>query len=247
MTFLGLLGPFANKNLPKLWHDHSGYLDHWLPIWVDSGFGVGVSVLPAEIVRTLYRARPEDWGGDRDSECDRISAELSQVMKLKIGQPFASPVDLNLFPYPMDISTIKARLDNRFYRRASAVEFDVRYIFTNANKFNQPESGVVRSASVITELCLEIIRNRNSASATSVSKYGMLVEEADEAVTEPNTSGASAETTSNIRCRSRRNSHTESESEEDFSEPQSRNGVDISKSKVNFCKFYVIEIVIHTC
>ena len=147
----------------------------------------------------------------------------------------------------MDISTIKARLDNRFYRRASAVEFDVRYIFTNANKFNQPESGVVRSASVITELCLEIIRNRNSASATSVSKYGMLVEEADEAVTEPNTSGASAETTSNIRCRSRRNSHTESESEEDFSEPQSRNGVDISKSKVNFCKFYVIEIVIHTC
>ena len=58
----------------------------------------------------------------------------------------------------------------------------------------------------------------------------MLVEGADEVCE------ASAETTSNIRSRSRRNSHTESESEEDSSEPQSRNGVDVTKSKVSFCK-----------
>ena len=24
--------------MEKLWHDHSGYLDHWLPIWVDNGY-----------------------------------------------------------------------------------------------------------------------------------------------------------------------------------------------------------------
>jgi hypothetical protein len=37
--------------------------------------------------------------------------------------PFLTPVDLNVFPiyaiiieYPMDITTIKSRLENRFYR-----------------------------------------------------------------------------------------------------------------------------------
>ena len=42
--------------------------------------GAGVPVLPEENVTTLYRPGPEDWGGlDRDSECDRITAELSKV------------------------------------------------------------------------------------------------------------------------------------------------------------------------
>ena len=51
-------------------------------------------------------------------QCDRISAPLSQVMRLTIAKPFESPVDLNLHPYyasiveyPMDLFTIKTRLD----------------------------------------------------------------------------------------------------------------------------------------
>ena len=61
----------------------------------------GVPVLPAEIVRTLYQPQPEDWEGDRDIECDRISAGLSQVMELAIAEPFASSVDLHFYPYPL--------------------------------------------------------------------------------------------------------------------------------------------------
>ena len=158
----------------------------------------------------MYRPRPEDWGGERDSECDRISAELSQVMKLAIAEPFVSLVDLNLCPYPMDISTIKARLDNRFYRRASAVEFDANYIYTNARMSNQPESDMVRSASIITKTCMKIIRKN-----TSVAKYEMRVEGTDETAGGPSTSRSGAKrngTTSNIGSRNRRNSqHTESE------------------------------------
>ena len=167
-------------------------------------------VLPSEIVATMYRPRPEDWGGERDSECDRISAELSQVMKLAIAEPFVSLVDLNLCPYPIDISTIKARLDNRFYRRASAVEFDVNYIYTNARMFNQPESDIVRSASIITKTCMKIIRKN-----TAVAKYEMRVEGTDGTAGGPSTSRSGAKrngTTSNIGSRSRRNSQpTESE------------------------------------
>ena len=60
----------------------------------------------------------------------------------------------------MDLSIIKSRLDSRFYHRAESVEFDVNYIFTNARKFYNANSPVIRSASTVTKLCLEMIRNR---------------------------------------------------------------------------------------
>ena len=192
-----------------------------------------VPVIPSEIVGTFYRPRPEDWGGDRDSECDRISAGLGQVMKLAIAEPFVTSVDPNLFPYPMDLSTIKQRLDNRFYRRASVIEFDVNYIYTNARMFNQPESDIVRSAFEITNACMKIIRKN-----TAVAKYQMPVEG------DGGTSGYVAERTEhkmkrnpNIQSRSHRFTNLQisnSETEEDSSELSSRNQVTEVKSKVNY-------------
>ena len=150
--------------------------------------GAGVPVLPDEVVSTLYRTRPEDWGGlDRDSECDRISAALSKLMKYAIAEPFVSLADQSC-PYPMDLTTIKQRLDNRFYRRASAVESNVNYIYTNARMFNQPESVMVRSASIITTACIKIIRKNTVAMA----KHKMCVEGGDETAVGPSTSGAGA-------------------------------------------------------
>ena len=88
----------------------------------------------------------------------------------------------------MDLTTIKQRLDNRFYRRASAVESDVNYIYTNARMFNQPESVMVRSASIITTACIKIIRNNTVAMA----KHKMCVEGGDVSAGGPSTSGAGA-------------------------------------------------------
>jgi hypothetical protein len=148
--------------------------------------------------------------------------------------------------YPMDLSTIKARLENRFYRRVTAVQYDVRYVYTNACKFNEPKSDIVRSASIISDLCLEIIRNRDSVDATAlyhqlVEKYKIRDEGADEnaAGAGPSKSGGStkrngsAPNTPNTRSRSRRNSqHTDSESEDTSSKTKSRNGTENGKSKV---------------
>ena len=137
--------------------------------------GAGVPVLPIVIANKLYRPRPEDWGGDRDSECDRISVELSKLMGLAIAKPFVSPVDLNRHPsyasivqYPIDLSTIKYRLDNRFYRRQLVVEFDINYIVTNARKFHHKNSDIIRSASIVTDICLEILHNRYPVDATYI-------------------------------------------------------------------------------
>ena len=161
-------------------------------------------VLPSEIVRTLYRPRPEDWGDDLETECDRISAALGQVMKLAESEPFASPVNPNLCPYPMDLSTIKKRLDNRFYRRKEAVLFDLSYVFTKA------ESNNIRSASIIKNLCLEIIGTRDAVDVPAMYQELLEKYELGEEENGPGTSGADAASTSNTRTRSRRLTTTHS-------------------------------------
>ncbi|XP_046632706.1 PH-interacting protein-like isoform X1 [Daphnia pulicaria] len=154
-----------------------------------------VPALPTEIASLLYKPHAEDWPpvGDRDSECDRISSGFSKVMDMYVAKHFATPVNLDLYPtyasmvkYPMDLSTIKARLENRFYRRVTSVQYDVRRIHINAYKFNLPTSDIVRNASIISDLCLEIIGNRDSDDVKAMcreikEKYRILDEEEEKA------------------------------------------------------------------
>ena len=148
---------------------------------------------------------------------------------MAIAEPFAlPPVDLNLRPYPMDLTTIKQRLDNRFYRRISAVLFDFSYVFTKSNN--------IRSTSIIKNLCLEIIGTRDAVPAI----YQRLLEKnelreggAEENADGPGTSEVAI--TSNTRSRSRRNlkiSNSEPEKEKSKSS-KSRNAVATCKSMVN--------------
>ncbi|XP_046657264.1 bromodomain and WD repeat-containing protein 3-like isoform X2 [Daphnia pulicaria] len=132
-----------------------------------------------------YKPQIVDWPpvGDMDFECDRISSGISKIMNLTAAKPFTAPVNLEAYPLyvfvvkypPMDLSTVKSRLDNRFYRRLAAVQYDVRTICSNAYKFNEPKSDIVRNASIISDLCLEVIRNRDSTDAIT-SVYQQLVE-----------------------------------------------------------------------
>ncbi|KAB0802050.1 hypothetical protein PPYR_04236 [Photinus pyralis] len=129
--------------------------------------GDPVKVLPEEIQNILYRPQAEEWPhGDRESACKKICEGLEKVMGLAIAEPFLAPVDLSQYPtyayiveYPIDLSTIKARLENNFYRRITAAQFDVRYLATNAEKFNEPHSIIVKRARIISELCLKIIKS----------------------------------------------------------------------------------------
>lgn len=123
-------------------------------------------VLPDEIQSILYQPAVDEWPlGDRDGACRRIISCLDKVMALAIAEPFLAPVDLNLYKtyafvveYPVDLSTIKARFENHFYRRIAAAQFDVRYLAANAEQFNEPHSVIVKSARIITDLCLRIIK-----------------------------------------------------------------------------------------
>lgn len=123
-------------------------------------------MLPEERQAILYQPHAEEWPmGDRDATCRRIIRGLDQVMSLSIAEPFMVPVDLSLYPsyayiveYPIDLSTIKARFENHFYRRITSAQFDVRYLAANAEQFNEPHSHIVKKARIVTDLCLRIIK-----------------------------------------------------------------------------------------
>ncbi|EFN89603.1 PH-interacting protein isoform X2 [Harpegnathos saltator] len=138
--------------------------------------GGAVSVLPEEIRAILYQPHAEEWPmGDREATCRRIIRGLDQVMSLAIAEPFVAPVDLNTYPtyayiveYPIDLSTIKARFENHFYRRITSAQFDVRYLATNAEQFNEPHSTIVKQARIVTDLCLRIIKETTQLDVPAV-------------------------------------------------------------------------------
>nr|XP_008105713.1 PREDICTED: bromodomain and WD repeat-containing protein 1 isoform X2 [Anolis carolinensis] len=131
--------------------------------------GASVSVTAEEMAKLLYKPQKGEWQEEsQDEECERIISAIDQLLTLDISAPFAGPVDLNTYPkystviaYPTDLWTIRMRLFNRFYRRLSALIWEVRCIESNARTFNEPNSTIAKSAQKITDQLLEFIRNPN--------------------------------------------------------------------------------------
>lgn len=131
--------------------------------------GASISVTSDELEKLLYKPQEGEWGQrSRDEECDRIISGIDQLLNLDIAAAFAGPVDLCTYPkyctvvaYPTDLYTIRMRLVNRFYRRLSALIWEVRYIEHNARTFNEPESVIARSAKKITDQLLKFIKNQD--------------------------------------------------------------------------------------
>ncbi|XP_054829119.1 bromodomain and WD repeat-containing protein 1 isoform X2 [Eublepharis macularius] len=131
--------------------------------------GASVSVTAEEMAKLLYKPQKEEWQEkSQNEECERIIHGIDQLLTLAISAAFVGPVDLNTYPkyctvvaYPTDLWTIRMRLVNRFYRRLSALIWEVRCIESNARTFNVPNSSITRSAQKITDQLLEFIRNPN--------------------------------------------------------------------------------------
>lgn len=140
--------------------------------------GEGLAVTSEEIKDLLYSPTMNEWPGvGRDYECERILNGLQKIMELSIAEPFNFPVDLDSFPnyaiyidYPIDLNTIRERLDNRYYRRVNSIQWDVRKIETNAAKFNQPKSEIVKKATLLTELLLEFINDTECTNPIPIYK-----------------------------------------------------------------------------
>uniref|UniRef100_A0A673LRE3 Bromodomain and WD repeat-containing protein 3-like n=1 Tax=Sinocyclocheilus rhinocerous TaxID=307959 RepID=A0A673LRE3_9TELE len=125
----------------------------------------GVPVTDEEMMDILYKPQEDEWGDKgRDQESARIIAGIEQLVTVDIAAPFSGPVDLTQYPtycaiiaYPTDLNTIKLRLKHNFYRRLSALIWDVKHIEQNAKTFNEPRSKIAESAKIITNALLKFI------------------------------------------------------------------------------------------
>ncbi|XP_015362080.1 PH-interacting protein [Marmota marmota marmota] len=130
--------------------------------------GTSVPLTDVECRSLIYKPLDGEWGTNpRDEECERIVAGINQLMTLDIASAFVAPVDLQAYPmyctvvaYPTDLSTIKQRLENRFYRRVSSLMWEVRYIEHNTRTFNEPGSPIVKSAKFVTDLLLHFVKDQ---------------------------------------------------------------------------------------
>ncbi|XP_066145851.1 bromodomain-containing protein 3-like isoform X8 [Euwallacea fornicatus] len=87
--------------------------------------------------------------------CNEILKDLFSKKHCSYAWPFYKPVDaelLGLHDYhdiikkPMDLGTVKRKMDNREYRSAQEFAQDVRLIFTNCYKYNPSDHDVVAMA-----------------------------------------------------------------------------------------------------
>ncbi|XP_066509562.1 bromodomain-containing protein 3-like isoform X1 [Hoplias malabaricus] len=87
--------------------------------------------------------------------CDTILKEMLSKKHAAYAWPFYKPVDaeaLELHDYheiikqPMDLSTVKKKMDGREYPDAQSFAADVRLMFSNCYKYNPPDHEVVAMA-----------------------------------------------------------------------------------------------------
>ncbi|KAJ8355742.1 hypothetical protein SKAU_G00185360 [Synaphobranchus kaupii] len=131
--------------------------------------GLSVPLSEEEHRELLYVPLEGEWGSQtRNDECERIIAGIDQLATLDIAAPFVFPVDLQAYPtyctvvaYLTDLSTIKERLMNRFYRRMSSLMWEVRYIEHNAQTFNEPGTPIVKTAKFVSDLMLQFIKDQS--------------------------------------------------------------------------------------
>lgn len=87
--------------------------------------------------------------------CNDILKDLQSKRHAGYAWPFYKPVDtdaLDLHDYkkviksPMDLGTMKVKMDNRSYNSSAEFAADMRLIFTNCYKYNPPDHEVVQMA-----------------------------------------------------------------------------------------------------
>ncbi|XP_024127837.1 bromodomain-containing protein 4 isoform X3 [Oryzias melastigma] len=95
--------------------------------------------------------KPQDQLG----YCAALVRDMLSKKHAAYAWPFYKPVDVDalglhdyhdIIKHPMDLSTIKAKLENRQYREPQEFAADVRLMFSNCYKYNPPDHEVVAMA-----------------------------------------------------------------------------------------------------
>jgi len=87
--------------------------------------------------------------------CSSILKELTNKKNLAYSWPFLAPVDvvalglrdyLDVIKEPMDLGSVKQKLDSGVYRKPEEFAHDIRLIFKNCVKYNSPDHEISKLA-----------------------------------------------------------------------------------------------------
>ncbi|XP_012657076.1 bromodomain testis-specific protein [Otolemur garnettii] len=93
--------------------------------------------------------------------CSEILKEMLAKKHFSYAWPFYNPVDVNalglhnyydIVKHPMDLGTIKGKMDNQEYKDAYEFAADVRLMFMNCYKYNPPDHEVVTMAKMLQDV-----------------------------------------------------------------------------------------------
>ncbi|EHA99993.1 Bromodomain testis-specific protein [Heterocephalus glaber] len=93
--------------------------------------------------------------------CNEILKEMLSKKHFSYAWPFHSPVDVNalglhnyydIVKNPMDLGTIKKKMDNQEYKDAYEFAADVRLMFMNCYKYNSPDHDIVAMAKTLQDV-----------------------------------------------------------------------------------------------
>ncbi|KAJ8428040.1 hypothetical protein Cgig2_007617 [Carnegiea gigantea] len=116
--------------------------------------------LTSSVVGTKRKLEGVDCELERRLKMDRYAKSnckviLGKLLKHRVAFPFKKPVNpvelcipdyFDIIKNPMDLGTIKQKLDDNKYRDSEEFESDVRLTFSNAMRYNPPENSVYKYA-----------------------------------------------------------------------------------------------------
>ena len=97
----------------------------------------------------LHRYKHDDFPSDHneDNAFRRISVGFDRTINLPIALPFRRTISQP--SNPIQLLTIKSRIERRFYRRADAIEFDI-----NQWKLNNPG----QHSKIIADILIKVLQ-----------------------------------------------------------------------------------------
>merc|ERR1719208_770002 len=102
-----------------------------------------------------HSSKPKNRMTEAMKACNEIIKEMFSKKHSAYAWPFYKPVDteqLDLHDYkqvikkPMDLGSVKGKMESREYRSPAEFAIDMRLIFTNCYKYNPPDHDVVAMA-----------------------------------------------------------------------------------------------------
>merc|ERR1719445_2105667 len=130
-----------------------------------------------------HSSKPKNRMTEAMKACNEIIKEMFSKKHSAYAWPFYKPVDteqLDLHDYkqvikkPMDLGSVKGKMESREYRTPAEFAIDMRLIFTNCYKYNPPEHDVVAMARKLQDV-FEMRYARIPDEVTANNQGGLLV------------------------------------------------------------------------